>query len=79
MADYQFLGEVKDFDLKHYVGLIGWIGNQPQKIYTTEDRESFFLHDEELDRLFEFEANYYSFEGYGQYERVIEAYSEYTT
>jgi hypothetical protein len=74
MHEYKFLGEITDFDLKHYVGLIGWIGDKPQKIYTTEDRKSFFLHDELTDRLFQFEAELTSFEGFGQYERVIEAY-----
>ncbi|WP_031529624.1 hypothetical protein [Dyadobacter crusticola] len=31
MADYKFIGEVKDFNINDYIGLFGWIGTSCKK------------------------------------------------
>lgn len=54
MTDYQFIREVKAFNLDHFMAYMGWIGNKPYKIYTREDPLLFFVYDEYTGRLFEF-------------------------
>ncbi|QRR01473.1 hypothetical protein [Dyadobacter sandarakinus] len=74
MEEYKFLEEVRDVDLDDYIGLIGWIGNKPKKIYASSDYQSFFLHDEIIDRFFKFEAELASVRGKGKYGSIIRAY-----
>jgi hypothetical protein len=54
MTDYQFIREIQAFKLDHFMAYMGWIGNKPYKIYTSEDPLLFFVYDEYTDRLFEF-------------------------
>lgn len=53
---FQFLTEVKNFDLEEYEPRLGWIGDRmrPYKIYSYNGEPVLYLHDEKLDRLFTF-------------------------
>jgi hypothetical protein len=53
---YTFIKEVEKFKLDDYLPYMGWISSDPilVKIYWREDSDNYFLHDEALDKLFEF-------------------------
>ncbi|WP_138481522.1 hypothetical protein [Dyadobacter bucti] len=53
---FKFLREVPVSDIDDYQPHIGWISGKqlPFKIYSRYNGAFFYLHDEHLDRLFEF-------------------------
>lgn len=55
--------------------MIGWIVDKPQKVYTKEGSEIFFLHDELTDRLFETNVtDWLVWKDPGEYNRLIQAF-----
>lgn len=58
ICGYTFIGEVKDFDRDSYMAHLGWnaVRVNRYKIYTREGSSSYFLHDEQQDRMYEFIA-----------------------
>lgn len=53
---YSFIREIKNFHLDDYLPHLGWISSFPMSIrfYTKNGETNHFLHDEEINRLFEF-------------------------
>ncbi|SEI86126.1 hypothetical protein SAMN05216327_104269 [Dyadobacter sp. SG02] len=74
---YTFIREIESFRLDNYVPHMGWISSFPMpiKIYTKEGEINHFLHDEELDRLFEFsyDRDTHIKESY-EYQNFVTAY-----
>lgn len=74
---YTFIREIENFELDDYVPHTGWISSFPMtiKIYTKDNEINHFLHDEELDRLFEFsyDSNTHIKESY-EYQNFVTAY-----
>lgn len=75
---YYFIGEVKHFDLTHYVPLEGFGINDDRdliRLYTKAGQNNYFLYDYEVRKLYEFvhEANYRPVEPY-KFANVTTAY-----
>jgi hypothetical protein len=76
MVDYTFR-EIEKFNLDRFTPLVGWIGNKPQKIYSKDQSEAFFLFDEQTGRLFEFNmVGHPRWKDPQEFERIVQAFVE---
>ena len=53
---YSFIGEVEDFNLDEYTLYEGWVNDDRSRLrfYTKNGQNSFFVHDTEISKLYEF-------------------------
>lgn len=78
-SDYTFTGQVENFDINDYIAHLGWRAAKINdlKIYTLPGSSSYYLHDEVIDRLFEFDTVYpEKLHSEQEYECVVKAYKE---
>jgi hypothetical protein len=74
MTDYSFR-KIEKFNLDRYSPLIGWIGDKPQKIYSKDGSEAFYLFDELSRQLFEFDVvAHLRWKDSEEYERIVRAF-----
>lgn len=77
--NFTFIAEIKNFRLDDYVPHMGWISSSPThfKIYRTEAGSSYFLHDEQANKLYEFNWNdELILKDKAQFEGIIEGFKK---
>jgi hypothetical protein len=77
VAQFTFTVEIPEFKIDDYIPYMGWIASKPSpiKVYRSDASQNYFLHDETLDKLYEF--IYHSeaqLQQKWEFENAIEAY-----
>jgi hypothetical protein len=77
VAHFTFTAEITGFKIDDYIPHMGWISSKPSpiKVYRSDASQNYFLHDQTLDKLYEFV--YHSetpLQQKSEFENAIEAY-----
>jgi hypothetical protein len=77
--NFTLIGVIKNYRLDDYIPHMGWISSSPTyfKIYRRETGSSYFLHDEQANKLYEFSNNDDQvLKDKAQFEEVIERFKK---